>query len=115
MREKTKDFTDEWFWVEMPDKEFPHAVLLNDPIQGECVAQFKDAINAQLFCKEQALWQLEREFKHLRTPINKEKLQAKNKKLCLALEIIKNHDTHNLYNNQGNAYKMAKIAEQALF
>ena len=66
MSEKTKSFDNKWFWVEMPDKELPHAVLLNDPIHGECVAQFKDAVNAQLFCKEQELWQLQKEFRYLK-------------------------------------------------
>ena len=61
MLKKTKGFMNQWFYVEMPDKEFPHVVLLNDPIQGKVVAQFKDAINAWLFCREQEVWQLERE------------------------------------------------------
>jgi len=73
--DKTKGFTNEWLWVEMPDEELPYAVLLNDPIQGECVARFKDAVNAQLFCKEQEIWQAERELKYLRSPIGEEKLQ----------------------------------------
>ena len=57
-----KGFDNKWFWVERPDMEFPHSVFLNDPIQGECVALFKDKINAKLFCKEQELWQFQREY-----------------------------------------------------
>ncbi len=41
-------------------------------------------------------------------------LQAENKRLREALEKVSKHDTHNLHNSQGNAYQMAKIAEQAL-
>ncbi len=37
-----------------------------------------------------------------------------NTKLRTALEKIKEHDTHNLHNNRGNAYQMAEIAKQAL-
>ena len=60
----TEGFTDKWYWVEMPDEELPHAVLLNDPIQGECIARFKNAFDAQIFCKEQENDQLKKELEY---------------------------------------------------
>lgn len=43
-----------------------------------------------------------------------EQLETENQEFQTALEKIRDHDTHNLHYNKGNAYQMAKIAEQAL-
>ena len=44
----------------------------------------------------------------------KEAVEEATRELRLALEEIGDHDTHTVYGNRGNAYKMSIIAKKAL-
>lgn len=52
--EHTKNFT-KYFWIERPDEDLSYAVLLEDPIRGECIAAFLDAEDAKCFCIDKKL------------------------------------------------------------